>query len=79
MVGSAGCQLEGIIGRLLTDREITDQETDAIKRRLYAFQGVMIARGFQYEDINVLKTPQDIKGLINELTPSDVAWMFGNE
>ena len=73
---AVGCQLWGVIGRLLTDKEITDNELNAIKRRFYGFQGILIARGYQYSDINILQSPIEIKGVINELEPVDIAFMF---
>jgi len=41
MSQEAGCQLWGVMGQLLTDKEISFEGLDAIQRRLFAFPDIM--------------------------------------
>jgi len=76
MAETTGCQLWGIMGRFLTDNEITDQELDAIKRRLFAYQDINDAHNITLYDIQELKSREEIRNMINEYTPIEIGKLF---
>jgi hypothetical protein len=76
MPEETGCQLWGIIGRFLTNKETTNKEQDAIKRRFFGYLDVMEQYEYTIQDIQQLTGPEEIKRLINELEPEDLANIF---
>jgi len=71
-----GCQLWGIMGRFLRYEALTNKEIDAIKRRMFGFMETMEKHDFTIEDIRELRTPDEIRGVINELTLTEAGEMF---
>jgi len=76
MTETMGCQLWGIMGRFLTYEAMTDRELDAIKRRMFGFMDTMEKHDFTIEGIRELRTTDDIRGAINELTLIEAGEMF---
>ena len=64
------------MGRFLTYAEITDNEIDAIKRRMFGFLETMETHDYTMQDIRELATPDDIRKAINELDPTELGEMF---
>jgi len=71
-----GCQLWGVMGRFLTYGAMTDREIDAIKRRMFGFMETMERHDFTIDDIRELRTPDEVRGAINELTLIEAGEMF---
>lgn len=76
MAETAGCQMWGIIGRLLVNQEVTPQEIDAVKRRLFAFPDQAEDIAFSREDIANLKDGDDLRWALNEYSPKMLSEMF---
>ena len=76
MPETMGCQLWGVMGRFLTYAETTTKELDAIKRRMFSFEDIMRGHGFRMQDIQELKTLDELRSTINELDPFDIGEMF---
>jgi len=76
MAETPGCQLWGVMGRFLTYKDTTDDELDAIKRRLFGFMDINEGHDLSLQDIRELKTQEEIRAIINEYDPEELAEMF---
>jgi len=76
MPETMGCQLWGIMGKFLVYEALTPKEIDAIKRRMFGFLETMEKHDYTMDDIRELRTPDEIRSTINELTPIEIGEMF---
>lgn len=76
MPETTGCQLWGIIGAFIAHKPLTDTENDAIKRRLFAYTDIMETHTITLTDIQQLKTTDEIRNIINELTTPELNTIF---
>lgn len=83
MPEETGCQLWGIMGQFLSYKPLTDNEVDAIQRRLFAFPNELDAHSITFEDIREIRTTETtayfmgyLRDIINELEPLELARMF---
>jgi len=73
---TTGCQMWGIIGRLLAHQETTAGEIDAIKRRLFAFPSEGLKKDIYMDDIQQISNADELRYTLNEYDPLDLANMF---
>ena len=76
MPETTGCQLKSVMTRFLTYDPLTGKELDAIKRRMFGFEDIMRGHGFRMQDIQEIKTLDELRSTINELDPFDIGEMF---
>ena len=73
---TTGCQMWGIMGRLLAQQETTPNEIDAIKRRLFAFPNEAQKKDIYITDIQQITGSDELRNILNEYDPQDLAYMF---
>lgn len=73
---TSGCQMWGIVGRLLADQEISGNEINAVKRRLFAFPEEAMKKDIYLEDVQDITGAYELKGALNAYDPTDLARMF---
>ena len=76
MAETAGCQMWGIIGRLLVNQEVDSSEIDAVKRRLFAFPDQAEEIAFSREDIANISDADDLRWALGEYSAKSLAEMF---
>lgn len=71
-----GCQLWGILGRLIADRPTTDKEQDALKRRLFAYTDILETYGYTLQDIQQITGADELRTTLGQLDTTDSNYIF---